>query len=68
MSTSSHQQAKKKDRFHSLFFVPKEGFEPSRGNSHYALNVARLPIPPLRLARFILRAFDGLSMFSFEIA
>jgi hypothetical protein len=28
--------------------VPKEGFEPSRANAHYALNVARLPIPPLR--------------------
>jgi hypothetical protein len=28
--------------------VPKEGFEPSRPNGHYALNVARLPIPPLR--------------------
>ncbi len=28
--------------------VPKEGFEPSRPYEHYALNVARLPIPPLR--------------------
>ncbi len=28
--------------------VPKEGFEPSRDCSHHALNVARLPIPPLR--------------------
>lgn len=28
--------------------VPKEGFEPSRPYGHYALNVARLPIPPLR--------------------
>ena len=29
--------------------VPQEGFEPPRANAHYALNVARLPIPPLRL-------------------
>ena len=29
--------------------MPKEGFEPSRANAHYALNVARLPVPPLRL-------------------
>ncbi len=28
--------------------VPKVGFEPTRGHPHYALNVARLPIPPLR--------------------
>jgi hypothetical protein len=28
--------------------VPKEGFEPSWKYIHYALNVARLPIPPLR--------------------
>ncbi len=28
--------------------VPKEGLEPSRPCEHYALNVARLPIPPLR--------------------
>jgi hypothetical protein len=34
--------------------VPKEGFEPSRAYAHYALNVARLPIPPLRLAHRIL--------------
>ena len=30
--------------------MPKEGFEPSRDCSHHALNVARLPVPPLRLA------------------
>jgi hypothetical protein len=30
--------------------VPKEGFEPSWKYIHYALNVARLPIPPLRHA------------------
>ena len=29
--------------------VPKVGVEPTRGNPHYALNVARLPVPPLRL-------------------
>ena len=29
--------------------VPKVGLEPTRPNGHYALNVARLPIPPLRL-------------------
>ena len=31
-------------------FVPKEGFEPSLPNGNYALNVARLPVPPLRQA------------------
>ncbi len=29
-------------------WVPKRGLEPRREYSHYALNVARLPIPPLR--------------------
>src|SRR5437870_2356594 len=29
--------------------VPKGRFELPRANAHYALNVARLPIPPLRL-------------------
>jgi hypothetical protein len=29
--------------------VPKVGLEPTRAYTHYALNVARLPIPPLRL-------------------
>ena len=28
--------------------MPKVGFEPTRAFAHYALNVARLPIPPLR--------------------
>jgi hypothetical protein len=28
--------------------MPKVGFEPTRPYGHYALNVARLPIPPLR--------------------
>src|SRR2546422_5983922 len=28
--------------------VPEVGLEPTRANAHYALNVARLPIPPLR--------------------
>jgi hypothetical protein len=43
----------KKTRQSGGFFtgisMPKEGFEPSRDCSHHALNVARLPIPPLRL-------------------
>ena len=38
---------KKKDPLYGSF-VPKEGFEPSWEYSHYALNVARLPVPPLR--------------------
>ncbi len=28
--------------------VPKVGVEPTWAKAHYALNVARLPIPPLR--------------------
>ena len=28
--------------------VPKRGFEPRRGNPHWTLNPARLPVPPLR--------------------
>ncbi len=32
----------------SPIVVPKVGFEPTRGHPHYALNVARLPVPPLR--------------------
>jgi hypothetical protein len=35
--------------------VPKRGLEPRREYSHYALNVARLPIPPLRLAALSIR-------------
>ena len=35
--------------------MPEEGFEPSRGCPHYALNVARLPIPPLRLGDLLYR-------------
>src|SRR4029078_1403652 len=34
-----------------LLLVPKRGLEPRREYSHYALNVARLPIPPLRRER-----------------
>ena len=30
--------------------VPKRGLEPPRPDGHYTLNVARLPIPPLRHA------------------
>lgn len=42
-------------------FVPKVGLEPTWGNPHYALNVARLPIPPLRLAECIVSTFTVLS-------
>src|SRR5262245_52391281 len=35
--------------------VPKVGVEPTRPYDHYALNVARLPIPPLRLTPHILQ-------------
>ena len=37
--------------------VPKVGVEPTRANAHYALNVARLPIPPLRHADDIVTRF-----------
>jgi hypothetical protein len=33
-----------------ITLVPKGRFELPRGYPHYALNVARLPIPPLRPA------------------
>ena len=36
--------------------VPKGGFEPPRAFAHYALNVARLPVPPFRRAPIIYRA------------
>src|SRR5439155_26787387 len=40
--------------------VPKRGLEPRRAFAHYALNVARLPIPPLRQGvRIISRAARG---------
>ena len=51
----------KKQTRSSRVCVPKEGFEPSRGNPHYALNVARLPIPPLRPAGCILSQTGDLS-------
>ncbi len=41
--------------------MPKVGFEPTRAKAHYALNVARLPIPPLRLAFKILPRIKLLS-------
>ena len=41
--------------------MPKVGVEPTRANAHYALNVARLPIPPLRLADDIVTRFKNLS-------
>src|SRR5690554_659764 len=31
-----------------IYLVPKVGVEPTLPNGNYALNVARLPIPPLR--------------------
>lgn len=37
--------------------MPKEGFEPSRAYAHYALNVARLPVPPLRHSQDVLRSY-----------
>ena len=36
-----------------IVMVPKGGLEPPRGNPHYALNVARLPVPPLRQRPFL---------------
>lgn len=33
--------------------VPKRGLEPPRAYAHYTLNVARLPIPPFGLVRFL---------------
>ena len=41
--------------------MPKVGVEPTRAYAHYALNVARLPIPPLRHAQNILPQIPGLS-------
>ncbi len=43
--------------------VPKEGLEPSRAYTHYALNVARLPIPPLRHGLHIIPMLVILSSF-----
>jgi hypothetical protein len=41
--------------------MPKVGVEPTRAIAHYALNVARLPVPPLRhtinLQTMIIRYF-----------
>lgn len=33
--------------------MPQEGLEPPRAYAHYVLNVARLPIPPLRHKLFL---------------
>jgi|YelNatPaOPRAMG01_1025707.scaffolds.fasta_scaffold30032_5 hypothetical protein len=41
--------------------MPKVGFEPTRAKAHYALNVARLPIPPLRRSIKILPRIKLLS-------
>ena len=35
------------------WMVPKVRLELTRGYPHYALNVARLPIPPLRLGSIL---------------
>lgn len=40
--------------------VPKGRFELPRGYPHYALNVARLPVPPLRHMIFVLEPTGGL--------
>ena len=45
--------------------MPKVGFEPTRAYAHYALNVARLPIPPLRR---LAPVYQGLSWSSAETA
>ncbi len=45
LSAFCHMQTKDQE-----INVPKRGLEPPRGCPHYDLNVARLPIPPLRLA------------------
>jgi hypothetical protein len=39
---------KKRARKTGLLMVPKVGVEPTWAEAHYALNVARLPVPPLR--------------------
>ncbi len=39
---------KQAEPYARLVVMPKVGFEPTRPYGHYALNVARLPIPPLR--------------------
>src|SRR3990172_5837619 len=59
--------ANKKPASRRVLPVPKEGFEPSRGNPHYALNVARLPIPPLRPAPCILSQMTVLSTIALQI-
>ena len=43
--------------------MPKVGLEPTRAFAHYALNVARLPIPPLRLAQVIVLGNPFLSTY-----
>ena len=41
--------SKELDQAVEFFAVPKVGVEPTLPEENYALNVARLPIPPLRL-------------------
>ena len=50
----TEQSRKPQPRGWGLRVVPKVGFEPTRACAHYALNVARLPVPPLRLLRDII--------------
>jgi hypothetical protein len=45
-----YKKSANKKLCHRRVQVPKVGFEPTRAFAHYALNVARLPIPPLRLS------------------
>ena len=45
---SSTEEETKKATSSLAHGVPKGRFELPRANAHYALNVARLPIPPLR--------------------
>ena len=43
---NTHEKAQ-----HSRAFLPKVGVEPTLPKGNYALNVARLPVPPLRPAQ-----------------
>ncbi len=47
--------------------MPKVGVEPTWAEAHYALNVARLPVPPLRLASGILPLIKRMSTISNNI-
>ncbi len=47
-ATSSSAGKRSNPLSYEASLVPKVGLEPTRAYAHYALNVARLPIPPLR--------------------